>query len=83
VTPLERARAIWSELCTYGRFQLVQWGTAFTTYEDEGEKVEAELNKIAKRARERLIAEDPSWESLVDPCASVQRPNGSAEGESS
>jgi hypothetical protein len=51
-----KARAIWDSLDLYGQFQVARWGTAFTTYEDEGDDVCRELNSIAdeevRKARE-------------------------------
>ena len=55
---MSRAREIWDSLDTYGKSQIIQWGTAFTTYEDEGPDVERDLNEIAARWRDRARALD-------------------------
>jgi len=49
-----RAEAIFAELDDYGRTQLCRWGTAFTTYEDEGDEVCVALRAKADAWRASL-----------------------------
>lgn len=48
MNPLERAAKEFSALSDYERAELFRWGTAFTTWEDYGERFCEELNRLAK-----------------------------------
>ncbi len=44
---VERATEVFEALDEYGKGQIAAWGTAFTTYEDEGEDFCLRLNELA------------------------------------
>lgn len=51
----ERAAEEFSTLSDYERIELFRWGTAFTTWEDHGERFCEELNRLAERwAKEQV-----------------------------
>jgi len=56
MSPLEKARKIWDDLDTYGKSQLLIWGTSFTTYEDEGPEVCGYLGEIVTDMRAQVKA---------------------------
>ncbi len=49
------AWCVFEVLDTYERGQIAAWGTAFTTYEDFGDEVCAELNQLANRWRAQFL----------------------------
>lgn len=73
LTPAQqRGNEIFEALDDYGRGQLAIWGTAFTTYEDEGDEVCAQLNERARAWRAALP--EAQWPFMKTDGAKVALP---------